>query len=176
MAYLESTSGANFSVAQALTTTANSTNVFDITGAGSGNAPAMIGAGGLNTAMGSDIGAGDGIAIPEVIISNALTTAGTGSGTVTISLQAAPDNGSYSPGTYYTIYTSEAFAGTDITAPFQLVFPVPPIPPGAPLPRFYRLVYTISGTFAATVNANLVLNAPTVRNARLYGNNLSDKY
>lgn len=176
MAYTESTSGANFSVAQAVTATANSTSVFDITGAGSGNAPAMIGAGGVNTAMGSDIGAGDGIAVPQVIISNALTTAGTGSGTVTFSLQAAPDNGSYSPGSYYTLWTTQAIAGTAITAPFQFVEYVGPIPPGYALPRFYRLVYTVSGTFAATFNANLVLNAPTVNLAKQYGNNLNDKY
>lgn len=176
MAYVETTSGANFSAAQAVTATANSTNVFDVTGAGAGNAPAMTGVNGTNTAMGVDIGAGDGMAIPEVIITNALTTAGTGSGTVTIALQAAPDNGSYSPGTYYTLYTSQAIVGTTVTAPFQLVFQVPPIPPGAALPRFYRLVYTVSGTFSATFNANLLLNAPTVRNATLYGNNLNDKY
>lgn len=171
MAYTETTSGAGFSVAQALSTTANSTNVFDVTGAGAGNAPSMIGAGGLKTAIGIDIGAGDGVATPQVLITNALTTAGTGSGTVTISLQAAPDNGSYSAGTYYTLYTSDAYAGTAITAGWQLIIPVPSIPPAAALPRFYRLVYTISGTFAATVNANLLLNAPLVRDATLFGNN-----
>lgn len=171
MAYVETTSGAQFSVAQALTTTANGTNVFDVTGAGAGSAPAMIGPGGVNTAIGVDMGAGDGMAIPEVMITNALTTAGTGTGTVTISLQAAPDNGSYSPGTYYTLYTSDAIVGTAITAPWQLIFQVPPIPPGKALPRFYRLVYTISGTFAATLTSQLLLNPPTVRDATLYGNN-----
>lgn len=171
MAYIETTSGAKFSVAQNITTTANSTNVFDITGAGAGNAPAMIGAGGVNTAMGVDIGAGDGMAIPEVIITNALTTAGTGAGTVTFSLEAAPDNGSYSAGSYYQLFASKTFAGTAIVPGFQFIFQVPPIPPGAALPRFYRLVYTVASTFDATFNANLVLNPPTVRDATLYGNN-----
>lgn len=171
--YVETTSGAQFSAAQALTATANATNLFDVTGAGTGNAPAMIGAGGLNTAMNVDIGAGDGMAIPEVVITNALTTAGTGSGTITFSLQSAPDNGSYSPGTYTTIFTGPAFVGTSITAPFQYIFQVPPTPPGASLPRFYRLVYTISGTVGCTLNANLVLNPATVRDATKYGNNLN---
>ncbi len=171
MAYVETTSGANFSVAQALSTTAASSNVFDITGAGAGTAPSMIGAGGLRTALGADLGAGDGMAVPEVLITNALTTAGTGSGTLTISLEAAPDNGSYSPGSYYTLASTDAIVGTSIVAGWQLILPVPSIPPGAALPRFYRLVYTISGTVAATVNANLLLNAPLVRDATLYGNN-----
>lgn len=174
MAYVETSSGALLSSSQLITATVNSTNVFDITGAGSGNAPAMIGTDGKNTAMGSDIGAGDGIAIPYVMVTNASTTAGTGSGTFTITLQAAPDNGSYSPGTYYTLWVTEPFAGTAVTAPFQLLMQVPPIPPGATLPRFYRLVYTTLGniaSFTATLTANLLFNPPTVRDATLYGSN-----
>lgn len=169
MAYTETTSGANFSTAQAITTTANSTNVFDITGAGVGNAPAMIGTGGLNTAMGSDIGAGDGMAVPQVLVSCGVN--GTGAGTLTISLQAAPDNGSYSPGTYYTLYSSDAFVGTAIDVGDLLKFNVPPIPFDAPLPRFYRLVYTVAGSLTTTLTANLLLNAPDVRLPTLYGNN-----
>lgn len=169
--YIETTSGAQFSAAQAISSTANATNLFDVTGAGTGVAPAMIGAGGINTNMFVDIGAGDGMAIPEVVITNALTTAGTGTGTITFSLQSAPDNGSYSPGTYTTIFTSPAFVGTAITAPFQYIFQVPPTPPGIALPRFYRLVYTVSGTAGATFNANLLLNYATVRDATKYGSN-----
>lgn len=171
--YTETTSGANLSAAQAITATANSTNVFDITGAGSGNAPAMIGAGGVNTAIGVDIGAAaiSGMAGPAIVITNTGGAVGTGSGTVTFSLQSAPDNGSYSPGTYTTLYTSAAFVGTAITNPFQAVLPVPVIPPGTALPRFYRIVYTVSGTFSATFSASLVMNAPLIRDATLYGNN-----
>lgn len=171
MAYTETTSGANFSASQHVTTTANSASVFDVTGAGSGNAPTMLGAHGVNTAIGVDIGAGDGVAIPEIIITNALTTAGTGAGNVIISLEAAPDNGSYSPGTYYQLWASLAIVGTTIVPGWQMTVQVPPIPYGKALPRFYRLVYTVSSTFDATFNANLLLNAPTVRDATLYGNN-----
>jgi len=172
--YVETTSGAQFSVAQAITTTANATNVFDVTGAGVGNLPtAMIGTSGKNTNIFLDIGAGDGMAIPDVVITNALSTAGTGAGTVTFTLQSAPDNGSGSAGSYTVLYTSAAFAGTAITAGFQHIFQVPPTPPGIALPRFYQLVYTVSSTFSATFNANLVLNPATVRDVTKYGNNLN---
>lgn len=172
MAYLDTTvpNGA-FSVAQAITTTADATNLFDVTGAGVTVAPAMIGAGGLNTAIGIDIGAGDGAARPQILITNALTTAGTGAGTVTFTLSAAPDNGSYSAGSYTTLFTSAAFVGTAITAGFQFPMPIPPIAPGEALPRFYKLTYTVSSTFAATFNANILINAPTVRDVTLYGSN-----
>ncbi len=167
------TSGGAFSVAQAVTTTANSSNIYDITGAGAGNAPNMTGAAGVNTAIGSDMGAGDGVAKPQIIITNALTTAGTGAGDVTISIEAAPDNGSYSPGTYYQIGSfPAAIVGTTVLPGFQMQMDLPPIPPGKALPRFYRLVYTVNSTFAATFNANLVFNAPTVRQVTLYGNNI----
>ena len=138
MAYVESTGGAQFSAAQALTVTANASNVFDVTGAGVGNTPSMIGVNSLKTALNVDIGAGDGMAIPYVMITNALTTAGTGAGTITFTLQSAPDNGSGSEGTYTTLFVSSAFVGTSITAPFQYIFQVPPTPPGIALPRFYR--------------------------------------
>lgn len=169
MAYCETTSGAQFSTLQAITTTANSTNVFDVTGAGAGNAPAMIGAGGVNTAMGVDIGAGQGPA--EALVQVNITTTGTGAGTITIGLQAAPDNGSFSPGTYVTLYTSGAFVGTTLNAGDVLTFPVPPIPQDMALPRFYRLVYTVSGSATVTLTANLLINAPLVRDATLYGSN-----
>lgn len=169
MAYFETTSGATFSTAQAITTTADSTNTFDVTGAGVGSAPAMIGAGGVNTAMGYDIGAGDGIAVPEVFI--VVTTAGTGAGTVTFTLAAAPDNGSYSAGTYVTLFSSKAFTGTALTAGTVIKFAVPPIPPGLALPRFYKMTYTVSGSATVSVTTALVLNAPDIRDATLYGNN-----
>lgn len=157
------------SSAQAITATADSTNVFDITGAGVGVAPSMIGSGGVNTAIGLDFGAGDGVAVPEVFV--VVTTAGTGSGTITISLSAAPDNGSYSPGTYTVIYSSAAFVGTALTKGSALKFSVPPIAPGQALPRFYKLTYTVSGSATATFTADIMLNAPDLRDPTLYGNN-----
>lgn len=171
MAYFDYTGGTNFSTEQAITTTADSTNVFDVTGAGAGNAPAMIGAGGLNTALGFDIGAGDGVAAPEVLV--VVTTAGTGAGTISVSIAAAPDNGSYSAGTYVVLSTTAAFVGTSLTAGRVIKLPVPPIPPTLALPRFYKLTYTVSGSATASFTANLMLNAPDLRDATLYGNNYS---
>lgn len=167
MAYFDSTTV--LSTAQAITATANSTNVFDVTGAGSGNAPAMIGPNGVNTAMGYDIGSGDGVAKPAVYAT--VTTAGTGTGTITIGLQAAPDNGSYSPGTYTTLYTSAAIIGSTMALGQTFQFDVPPIIPGEALPRFYRLVYTVSGTLTVSLTADILLNPPSGRIATLYGNN-----
>lgn len=170
MAYLEQTSGANFSVAQAITTTTTSTNVFDVTGAGVGNAPAMTGTNGANTAIGVDIGAGQGMAEAYVLVN--INTTGTGTGTVTISIEAAPDNGSYAEGTYYTVLATDAYVGTTLIAGQSFALPVPPIPPAAALPRFYRLAYTVSGTAAVTLSANLLINAPNYHDAVLYGNNI----
>lgn len=171
MAYLESTSGANFSTNQAITQTVDSTNIFDITGAGVGNSPVMIGANGVNTAIGTDIGAADGVAVPQVLISFSKGTTVTGS--LSISLKAAPDSGTYTEGTYYTLITTQALTGaTQIAAAKQFYIPVPPIPPGFALPRFYKLTYTVTtGTISATVSASLLLNAPTVADVTLYGSN-----
>ncbi|MGB9154424.1 MAG: Bbp16 family capsid cement protein [Alphaproteobacteria bacterium] len=170
MAFLESGSGCNFSTAQAVTATAASTNIYDVTGAGSGNAPAMIGAGGVNTAIGIDIGAGAGLERPEVLIT--IGTCTTVTGTLTIALQAAPDNGSYSPGTYYTLSSTAALTGaTELFAGAQIVLPVPPVPPGFAFPRFYKLEYTVGSSISVLVSANLSVNVPTQRTVTQYGNN-----
>lgn len=161
--------GTNWSTAATIAATANST-VVDLTGAGSGNAPAMIGGfPAVNTAMGFDIGYGDGVAEPTLYM--AFTTAGTGAGTVTIALQAAPDNGSYSPGSYTTLWTSSAIVGTAIPAGANLQLKVPPFPITAGRPRFYRLVYTVSSTFSATIIAGIVLNAQSSLIGPQFSNN-----
>lgn len=169
MAFLDSS--LNFSTAQAITTTAASTNVYDITSAGAGNAPVMIGANGVNTAIGGDIFSGDGQAVPVAQIN--VTTAGTGAGTITIQLQSAPDNGSYSPGSYTTIGSTQAFVGTSLTLGQVILVAGSPLPPGEALPRFYRLNYVVSGSATVSVTANLTINPGTVRVATLYGKNFN---
>lgn len=168
--------GLNFSpfapgTPQAITVTADS-SIVDITGAGSGNAPAMIGSGGVNTAMGVDIGVGQGMAEPYVWI--VVTTAGTTSNTLTVSLSAAPDNGSYGQGSYTVLYTSKAIVGSTLAAGDVLYFPVPPTlvnEEAEALPRFYKLTYTCSGSLTVSVSAGIVINPSSLLLAGRYGNN-----
>lgn len=181
MAYVEAGSGAIFSAAQAITTTAASTNVFDVTGAGVGNAPTMIGpinAGvlGTNTALGADIGVGQSNAQPGVFFT--VTTAGTGTGTITCEIQAAPDNGSYNPGTYTTLSASQGFVGTALTLGLNFWLPVPPVPSnyGIPVPRFYRIEYVQTGNGAASFDADLLMNPPDVFSVFAYGKNFASAY
>ena len=159
----------NLSSTQNITATADSTSIIDITGAGSGVAPAMInGFPATATSVGVDYGVGDGMANPYVVI--AITATTTVSGTLTISLNAAPDNGSYSPGTYTAIYTSAALTGaTQLKTGNVLYFQVPPTlaSMGEALPRFYKLIYTVGSSISLKVNSFMALNPPSVGN---YGN------
>ena len=153
----------------AIANTTTTSTVIDITGAGSGNAPAMIGglnssnSPGANTAMGSDYGVGDGMAIPYVVVT--INTVTTVTGTMTISLLAAPDNGSYGQGTYTTLYTSGNLSGsTQLYAGAVLYFQVPPVlaSMGEALPRFYKLIYTVANTtITLSVNSFMTLNPPS---------------
>lgn len=180
MAYLELGSGSQLSSAQAITTTAASTNIFDVTGAGSGNAPTMIGpinAGvlGTNTALGTDLGTGQSNAQPGVFFT--VTTAGTGTGTITCAVQAAPDNGSYSPGTYTTLTASQAFVGTALTLGLNFWLPLPPVPSNySGNPRFYRVNYVQTGDGAVSLNANFEMNPPDIKSVLQYGKNFASAY
>lgn len=171
MAFLEFGSGCNLSVAQAVTASAASTNMYDVTGAGNGNAPVMIGANGVNTAIGIDIGAGTGgVEEPQVLVTFGTCT--TVSGTLTIAVQAAPDNGSYSAGSFYTLASTAALTGaTELFAGAQLVLDIPPVPPGFALPRFYQLYYTVGSSISVVVSASITTGAPTSRVIGKYGSN-----
>lgn len=177
MAYLESTSGANLSTSQAVTGTAASTNVFDVTGAGAGNAPAMTGANGVNTALGYDVGNGSGVEQPYVLVT--IGTPTTVTGTLAIAIQAAPDNGSYSPDSYVTLSSTQAFTGApELFLGAQIILPIPPVPPGSftnnRLPRFYRLNYTVTGSISVLVSASILLDPPSIKQATQYGKNFPD--
>lgn len=144
--------------AQAITTTADS-SIIDVTGAGVGNAPAMInGFPATNTAIGSDYGAGDGIAIPHVYIS--ITAVGSSANTLTVALKAAPDSGTYTEGAYTTLWTTRAIAENTLAVGDILDIQVPPIQYtiGEKLPRFYKLTYTASAAVTISVLAYLALN------------------
>src|SRR5207253_1899399 len=82
-----------------------------------------------NTAMGVDYGATEGMAMPYFYLT--VTTAGTSANTMSVTLKAAPDNGSYAQGTYYTLFVSDAYAGTKWKKGTGLIIPVPPVPNNA---------------------------------------------
>lgn len=160
--------------AQAITTTAVSTTIIDITGAGSGNAPAMIGGfPAANTAMFNDYGvAGDGMAVPWVLVCVQVAPTSP-TNTLTVQLQGAPDNGSFSPGTYDIYGQTDAMAGALLTAGAIIMFPVPPRKIGKSMPRFYRLNYVASATLTPmTVLAGMAINPNSwLQNATLIQNN-----
>lgn len=155
----------SWSSAQTVSATADSTNVVDLTGAGSGNAPAMInGFPATNTAIGYDIGAGDGEAIPYLYVSVPAITTGTQTGSFTIALSAAPDNGSFAQGTYTQLYISKSVTSSALLNGSTLLVPVPPtlfLWPSEALPRFYKLTYTVTGTMSQKFLAGLMINPPS---------------
>ena len=154
------TFNSTFGTATAISATGTA-SVIDLTGAGSGNLPSRMiggvvsGVPGSNTALGADIGFGDGMAIPYLYIDE--TTAGTGSGTVQFYLESAPDNGSGSPGTYTQIWASASLTGSLVTKGKFIQVPVPPTGFQAP-PRFYQLGWTVTGTVALSILAGLTIN------------------
>lgn len=157
------------SSAQAITTTAASSNLYDVTGAGSGNAPAMICG---QTKFGADISASDGPARPSAVFT--VTTNGTGTGTIAIAVQAAPDDGSDSPGTYVTLSQTEAYVGTTLDVGDVIVLPIPPynkIKGAMGKPRFYRFYYTQTGDGAVSLTGAILLNPATGYEGTQYSNN-----
>ena len=166
MAFLDGT--LLLSNAQAITTTAPSTVIYDISGAGAGNAVNQVfgqtGTGAASPA-GLDIGTGDGMETVHAFF--LVTTTGTGTGTITFQVQAAPASGN-SAGTYVTLAASQAFVGTTLLAGEVIDLPIPPyasaaaaIGPGmANLPRFYRMNYVQTGNGAVSVTAYIGINPP----------------
>ena len=165
----------NTSSTQTITTTADSTTVVDITGAGISNKPAMINSfpASAYQSIGADIGVGDGTFSPYVLVFVTATT--TVSGTLTISLEAAPDDGTdYGAGTYTVLYTSAALTGATQLAPGKvLYFPVPPTlsAMGEALPRFYKLVYTVGSSISLKVNSMIAPNPSSFGLGGQYNNN-----
>lgn len=157
--------------AQAVTTTAASTNVYDVMGAGVGVAPNQSTG---NGPVGFDIaGAGDGIAHPTAYFT--INNTGTGAGTITFKIQAAPNNAN-NEGTYVDVGSSSAYVGTTLTAGKVIVVPITPYNPigsGMGMPRFYRADYVVSGSATVTVTAFIGINLPTGYEATQYGNNFT---
>lgn len=148
-----------FSSAQAITATAVSTSIVDLTGFGSGNAPAI--SFGTASVFGADMGVGDGEAVPKIAVTVAAAFATLTS--LMVSAQFAVDNGSNAPGTYQTYAETGAIPVAALVAGARIgTFNLPNKPDTLaqyPLPRFIRLNYTVVGSNATTgtVNAGIVL-------------------
>jgi hypothetical protein len=163
----------NWTTPQAVTATADSTCIVDLTGATQGKAPGFSpgvlpniinGFPATNTAVGFDPGTGDGIAIPYLYVT--CTTAGGTSNTLTVSLKAAPDDGTGKEGTYTTLYTSAAITASTIAKGATLLVPVPPTlfnwGTAEALPRFLKVTYTAGGgNITGSFLAGIMLNPPS---------------
>lgn len=154
--------------AQAVTVTAASTSIYDITGAGSGVAPSQIW--GTSTSFGADIGNGDGSARPTAFF--AIGTTFTGATNMQVSVQAAPDNGSNAPGTYVTLTETGVMLEAALTAGTTFSLPIPGVPSNfSGLPRFYRFYYTVTGTHGAgAITGGILLNPPDQLNKKYPAN------
>lgn len=160
---------------QAITVTAVSTGVYDITGLGVGNpATDIFGATfGQATSQSADIGGGGPLDSPPMIVALVGTafTAG-GSATLTITLQSAPDTtNSGTPGSWTDVASTPAIAVANLIAGAAAArFVVPPKTPGQTLPRFYRLNYTVATgpMTAGTMNAFIATGAD---NSAIYSSN-----
>lgn len=157
------------SSAQAITTTAASSVIYDVTGAGSGNAPSMTFG---NGDIGFDIGSGMGTTHPTAYWT--VTTNGTGTGTITFQVQAAPDNGSNAPGSYVTLAATTAYVGTALDVGDVIELPIPPynsIKAAMGVPRFYRFNYVQTGDGAVSVTGIITAAQSTGYESTQYGNN-----
>ena len=112
----------------------------------------------LDLSVARDLGIGDDPALKVLVV---ITAAFSGGTNVNVQFQGAPDNGSGSPGTWATfaesgpILTANLLLGKTI---FRIDVPRTPYS-GAPLPRFYRLAYVVSGTYTlGTVQSYIVLD------------------
>lgn len=107
-----------------------------------------------------DMGIGDHPALKMLVqVSTAFTSAG--AATLQVALQGATDNGSGSPSTFNTWWTSPAYALATLNAGSRLYDMDMPRPPdGIAIPRFLRMAYIIGGatTTAGAVIAGIVLD------------------
>lgn len=158
------------SSAQAITSTAASTNIYDVTGYGAGVAPLMSFGNAAKAQF--DIGLADGVAVPYLMMSIGTTFTTSNGATLQVQIQAAVDN-SNSPGSYTTIVETDAFAVTPLKAGATLLIPIPPVTLGESLPRFYRVNYLVgTGIFTAgTVTSVILLNPPSGLTGTLYPSN-----
>lgn len=140
-----------FSNNQAITATANSTNIIDIglglqpTANPNGNAiPSPAQGGGAR-----DLGIGNSDAGLRMIVQVGTVFATLTS--LTVALQGAVDDGTGAPAAFSTYWTGPAVAVASLVAGARLFdMDVPRPPQGIAVPRFLQLVYTVGGSNATT--------------------------
>lgn len=125
----------------------------------------------VNAGGGRDLGIGDDPALKLMVV---VTVAFTGGTSLIIAIQAAPDAGNNTPGTWATAATGPTVLTASLIAGARLFdTDLPRVAPGQVPPRFYRLQYTNAGTFTAgKIEAVLVLDRvdqPELTNAVLSG-------
>lgn len=128
------------------TTTYYSTNVLDVSQLASSA-----------SGYGRDLGIGDDPALLIVVSAPVAVCGASGSSTLQISIQAAPDSGSGTPGSYVTLASSPIYTASG-TTPYPVLaagqealkIALPIADPKTLLPKFYRIAYTIAGAALAT--------------------------
>jgi len=164
----------------AITASAASANVYDITGLGSGvNASTYIQYGqGAHAAavFGDDYGLGsfpDKPTLFALVATTFLTCT-----SVIIAIQAAIDNGSGSPGSWVTIGQTSAIPVASLTAGAAFQLPLPAVNNAlvGGNPRFYRLYYTVAGSnaTAGAFSSAIVLGAWSTFAGVTVNNNYAD--
>lgn len=143
--------GAPLSLIAAAGVDVPSTNVIDLIGPGVGQAMANFF--GNSALPGQADGMGVGMMRPELVVAiGTALTAGTGTPTLNVQLQGAPDNGANLPGTYQTFGASDEITVAQGTAN-RIIARLPWLPPWPfnNRPRFLRLNFAIpAGTTFAT--------------------------
>ncbi|MGA2401453.1 MAG: hypothetical protein ABSG91_07075 [Syntrophobacteraceae bacterium] len=126
------------------TTTYYSANVIDVSQLASSA-----------SGLGRDIGIGDDPGLQLVVMAPVAVCGSSGSSTLVVALQAAPDS-SGSPGSYVTLASTGVLTASG-TSPYPIIAAgaevlriAIPISAGAAAPKFYRVAYTIAGAALAT--------------------------
>jgi hypothetical protein len=93
--------------------------------------------------LGRDIGVGDDPAL-EIAIEIQTSFAGSGA-SMQVYLQAAPDGGSGTPGSYTILLESQVYGVASLTAGTEIFRTKIPAAPSNLVPKFYKLTYVVTG-------------------------------
>jgi len=158
-------------------TSVASTVVYDVTGAGVGNAPNQIVGGGSTYVFGADIAVGRTIYAWFVVTTAFVLASSTPH--LTFEVQSAPpiSISNNNEGTYTTLVASAAFTAAQLVKGAQLILPIAPklMAAGEVMGRFYRAYYLVdTSTFSAgAVDAYISLEPPSGFVSTLYPNNFA---